>query len=181
MIQSRTKGWSRRRGRRGSAYQADEADKRSGKQDLPPRSRLIRRAASYRHSAFLTIQDDPFIAPCCLLASAVQYRRAEPQQDSFSAVEVGFTCGYSGRGLWHPGPRPAGGRKRYTTKRGLTLVNAMHITASVFINDDERGLHADYEKWLEGLALHAPVSQYQHNRTGEDNADAHLKRQVMGR
>ena len=52
----------------------------------------------------------------------------------------------------------------------------MHITASVFINDDERGLHADYEKWSEGLAPHAPISQYQHNRTGEDNADAHLKR-----
>jgi secondary thiamine-phosphate synthase enzyme len=66
-------------------------------------------------------------------------------------------------------------------KRALTLVNAQHITASVFINDDESGLHADYEKWLEGLAPHAPVSQYQHNRTGEDNADAHLKRQVMGR
>jgi secondary thiamine-phosphate synthase enzyme len=57
----------------------------------------------------------------------------------------------------------------------------MHITASVFINDDESGLHADYEKWLEGLASHAPTSQYQHNRTGEDNADAHLKRQIMGR
>ena len=66
-------------------------------------------------------------------------------------------------------------------KRALTLVNAMHITASVFINDDEYGLHQDYEKWLEGLAPHAPISQYQHNRTGEDNADAHLKRQVMGR
>ena len=57
----------------------------------------------------------------------------------------------------------------------------MHITASVFINDDESGLHQDYEKWLEGLAPHAPTSQYQHNRTGEDNADAHLKRQIMGR
>jgi secondary thiamine-phosphate synthase enzyme len=57
----------------------------------------------------------------------------------------------------------------------------MHITASVFINDDERGLHHDCEVWLERLAPHAPVSQYQHNRTGEDNADAHLKRQVMGR
>ena len=67
------------------------------------------------------------------------------------------------------------------TKGGLTLVNAMHITASVFINDDESGLHQDYEKWLEALAPHAPTSQYQHNRTGEDNADAHLKRQVMGR
>jgi secondary thiamine-phosphate synthase enzyme len=66
-------------------------------------------------------------------------------------------------------------------KRGLTLVNAMHITASVFINDDESGLHQDYEKWLEGLAPHAPIRQYRHNDTGEDNADAHLKRQVMGR
>jgi len=64
---------------------------------------------------------------------------------------------------------------------GLVLVNAMHITASVFINDDERGLHHDYEVWLEGLAPHAPVSHYRHNRTGEDNADAHIKRQVMGR
>ena len=64
---------------------------------------------------------------------------------------------------------------------GLALINAMHITASVFINDDESGLHADYEKWLERLAPHEPTSQYRHNRTGEDNADAHLKRQVMGR
>ena len=64
---------------------------------------------------------------------------------------------------------------------GLVLVNAMHITASVFINDDERGLHRDYEKWLEELAPHEPTAQYQHNRTGEDNADAHLKRQIMGR
>jgi secondary thiamine-phosphate synthase enzyme len=66
-------------------------------------------------------------------------------------------------------------------QEGLVLVNAMHITASVFINDDESGLHADYEKWLEKLAPHAPTSQYLHNRTGEDNADAHMKRQVMGR
>jgi secondary thiamine-phosphate synthase enzyme len=66
-------------------------------------------------------------------------------------------------------------------KEGLVLVNPMHITASVFINDDESGLHHDYEAWLEKLAPHAPVSQYQHNLTGEDNADAHLKRQVMGR
>ena len=66
-------------------------------------------------------------------------------------------------------------------KEGLVLVNAMHITASVFINDDEPGLHHDFERWLEGLAPHEPVSRYQHNRTGEDNADAHLKRQVMGR
>ena len=64
---------------------------------------------------------------------------------------------------------------------GLVLVNAMHITASVFINDDEPGLHHDYEAWLEQLAPHEPISRYQHNRTGEDNADAHLKRQVMGR
>jgi secondary thiamine-phosphate synthase enzyme len=66
-------------------------------------------------------------------------------------------------------------------KEGLVLVNAMHITASVFINDDESGLHDDYEKWLEKLAPHAPISQYRHNDTGEDNADAHMKRQVMGR
>ena len=64
---------------------------------------------------------------------------------------------------------------------GLCLVNAMHITASVFINDDESGLHADYERWLEELAPHEPVDHYRHNDTGEDNADAHLKRQVMGR
>ena len=66
-------------------------------------------------------------------------------------------------------------------KEGLCLVNAMHITASVFINDNEGGLLHDYEKWLEELAPHAPVDQYRHNDTGEDNADAHLKRQVMGR
>jgi secondary thiamine-phosphate synthase enzyme len=64
---------------------------------------------------------------------------------------------------------------------GLVLVNAMHITASVFINDDEGGLHRDYEKWLERLAPHAPTDQYRHNDTGEDNADAHMKRQIMGR
>ena len=66
-------------------------------------------------------------------------------------------------------------------KRALTLVNAMHITASVFINDDESGLHHDYEVWLERLAPHAPIEQYWHNRTDEGNADAHLKRQIMGR
>ena len=66
-------------------------------------------------------------------------------------------------------------------QEGLVLVNAMHISASVFINDDERGLHHDYDVWLEKLAPHAPTSQYRHNDTGEDNADAHLKRQVMGR
>ena len=66
-------------------------------------------------------------------------------------------------------------------REGLVLVNAMHITASVFINDDESGLHQDYEQWLEKLAPHEPVSFYRHNRTGEDNGDAHLKRQIMGR
>jgi len=66
-------------------------------------------------------------------------------------------------------------------QEGIALINAMHITASVFINDDESGLHHDYEAWLEGLAPHEPVSQYRHNDSGEDNADAHLKRQVMGR
>jgi secondary thiamine-phosphate synthase enzyme len=65
-------------------------------------------------------------------------------------------------------------------QEGLCLVNAMHITASVFINDDESGLHQDYKKWLEGLAPHDP-DRYLHNRTGEDNGDAHHKRQVMGR
>ncbi|HEY4301748.1 MAG TPA: secondary thiamine-phosphate synthase enzyme YjbQ [Candidatus Didemnitutus sp.] len=64
---------------------------------------------------------------------------------------------------------------------GLCLVNAMHISASVFINDDESGLHADYERWLEKLAPEKPHGAYEHNRTGEDNADAHLKRQIMGR
>lgn len=66
-------------------------------------------------------------------------------------------------------------------QEGLVLVNAMHITASVFINDDEPGLHQDFERWLESLAPHEPIRQYRHNDTGEDNADAHLKRQVMGR
>ena len=71
--------------------------------------------------------------------------------------------------------------QKSSIKEGLCLVNAMHITASVFINDNESGLHQDYEKWLEEIAPHEPISQYQHNNTGEDNADAHLKRQVMGR
>lgn len=66
-------------------------------------------------------------------------------------------------------------------REGLCLVNAMHITASVYINDDEGGLLHDYDEWLERLAPHAPTSQYRHNLTGEDNADAHLKRQIMGR
>ncbi len=66
-------------------------------------------------------------------------------------------------------------------REGLCLVNAMHITASVFINDDESGLHQDYKDWLEQLAPHEPISRYRHNRTGEDNGDAHHKRQIMGR
>ena len=66
-------------------------------------------------------------------------------------------------------------------QEGLCLVNAMHITASVFINDDESGLHRDYKRWLEELAPHAPIDRYDHNRTGEDNGDAHHKRQIMGR
>ena len=71
--------------------------------------------------------------------------------------------------------------KKSGITEGLILVNHMHITASVFINDDESGLHQDYEKWLEELAPHKPTSQYLHTRTGEDNGDAHLKRQIMGR
>jgi secondary thiamine-phosphate synthase enzyme len=71
--------------------------------------------------------------------------------------------------------------KKSGVKEGLCLVNAMHITASVYINDDEPGLLRDYDDWLERLAPHAPVESYRHNRTGEDNGDAHLKRQVMGR
>jgi thiamine phosphate synthase YjbQ (UPF0047 family) len=69
----------------------------------------------------------------------------------------------------------------YRVKRVLILVNSMHITASVFTNDDERGLHQDHDDWLEELAPHEPISQYRHNCTGEDNGDAHLKRQIMGR
>jgi secondary thiamine-phosphate synthase enzyme len=71
--------------------------------------------------------------------------------------------------------------KKSGIKEGLCLVNAMHISASIFINDNESGLHKDYAKWLEKLAPHEPISQYKHNDTGEDNADAHLKRQIMGR
>lgn len=71
--------------------------------------------------------------------------------------------------------------KKSSVKEGLCLVNAMHISASVFINDNESGLHKDYARWLERLAPHEPTDQYEHNKTGEDNADAHLKRQVMGR
>ena len=71
--------------------------------------------------------------------------------------------------------------QKSSINEGICLVNAMHITASVFINDNESGLHHDYDKWLEELAPHEPIDQYHHNDTGEDNADAHLKRQVMGR
>ncbi len=85
------------------------------------------------------------------------------------------------RGLVNITPQVSEVVKESGIKEGLCLVNAMHITASVFINDDESGLHQDYERWLEELAPHEPVSSYQHNRTGEDNADAHLKRQIMGR
>jgi secondary thiamine-phosphate synthase enzyme len=78
-------------------------------------------------------------------------------------------------------PQVADCVKESKVQEGLVLVNAMHITASVFINDDEPGLHQDYEEWLEQLAPHEPTSRYRHNRTGEDNGDAHLKRQIMGR
>ena len=71
--------------------------------------------------------------------------------------------------------------KKSGVREGLVLVNAMHITASVFVNDDERGLHGDFRAFLERLAPHAPMDQYRHNDTGEDNADAHLKRQLFGR
>ncbi len=78
-------------------------------------------------------------------------------------------------------PRVQAALEASGVREGLVLVNAMHISASVFINDDESGLHHDYEVWLEKLAPHSPTSQYRHNDTGEDNADAHLKRQIMGR
>ncbi len=85
------------------------------------------------------------------------------------------------RGFVNITPRVEAAVRASGVREGLVLVNAMHITASVFINDDEPGLQADFERWLERLAPHAPTTQYDHNRTGEDNADAHLKRQVMGR
>ena len=85
------------------------------------------------------------------------------------------------RGFVHITPEVEDAVRQSGVQEGLCLVNAMHITASVFINDNESGLHEDYERWLEGLAPHAPTSQYLHNRTGEDNGDAHLKRQIMGR
>jgi secondary thiamine-phosphate synthase enzyme len=87
----------------------------------------------------------------------------------------------SRRGLINITPQVAECLHASGIQEGLALVNAMHITASVFINDDESGLHQDYDDWLEKLAPHAPTSQYRHNRTGEDNGDAHLKRQIMGR
>ncbi len=85
------------------------------------------------------------------------------------------------RGFVHITPQVEDALKESGIKEGLLLCNAMHITASVFINDNESGLHNDYEEWLEELAPHEPVSKYRHNRTGEDNGDAHLKRQIMGR
>lgn len=85
------------------------------------------------------------------------------------------------RGFINITDKVAGCVSKSDIQEGLALVNAMHITASVFINDDESGLHHDYENWLEQLAPHEPLSRYLHNRTGEDNGDAHLKRQIMGR
>ena len=85
------------------------------------------------------------------------------------------------RGFLNITPAVADAVRKSGVKEGLVLVNAMHISASVFVNDDESGLHHDFEQWLEGLAPHAPTSRYRHNDTGEDNADAHLKRQIMGR
>lgn len=87
----------------------------------------------------------------------------------------------SRRGFVNLTPRVEELVARSGVQEGLCLVNAMHITASVFINDNESGLHHDYEVWLEKLAPHEPISAYRHNLTGEDNADAHLKRQIMGR
>ena len=78
-------------------------------------------------------------------------------------------------------PQVEAALKKSGIQEGLCLVNAMHISASVFINDDERGLHHDFEVFLERLVPHAPIDQYRHNDTGEDNADAHIKRQLMGR
>lgn len=85
------------------------------------------------------------------------------------------------RALVHITPEVEEALRESGIREGLCLVNAMHITASVFINDDEPGLHRDYERWLEELAPHEPTTRYDHNLTGEDNGDAHLKRQVMGR
>ena len=87
----------------------------------------------------------------------------------------------SRRGFVNITPQVRDCLERSGIREGLCLVNAMHITASVYINDDESGLIQDYDDWLEKLAPHEPTSHYRHNRTGEDNGDAHLKRQVMGR
>lgn len=87
----------------------------------------------------------------------------------------------SRRGFVNITPQVEEALKESGIQEGLCLINPMHITASVFINDDESGLHHDYDAWLEKLAPHSPVSQYRHNDTGEDNADAHIKRQIMGR
>lgn len=87
----------------------------------------------------------------------------------------------SRRGFVNITPDVEAAVSRSGVQEGLVLVNAMHITASVFINDDEPGLHRDYERWLEELAPHEPIERYEHNRTGEDNGDAHCKRQIMGR
>jgi len=87
----------------------------------------------------------------------------------------------SRRGFVNITPQVEEALRKSGIREGLCLVNPMHITASVFINDDESGLHHDYDAWLEKIAPHEPVSQYRHNDTGEDNADAHIKRQVMGR
>ncbi len=85
------------------------------------------------------------------------------------------------RGFLNITPQVENAIRKSGVREGLCLVNPLHITASVYINDDERGLLGDYDRWLEKLAPHEPISQYRHNDTGEDNADAHLKRQVMGR
>lgn len=85
------------------------------------------------------------------------------------------------RGLVNITPQVNDCLRESDIQEGLCLVNAMNITASIFINDDESGLHQDYEDWLEDLAPHAPIEHYRHNRTGEDNGDAHLKRTIMGR
>ena len=87
----------------------------------------------------------------------------------------------SRRGFVNITPEVEAALRESGIREGFVLVNAMHITASVFINDDEHGLHQDYDKWLESVAPHEPVNQYRHNDTGEDNADAHMKRQIMGR
>jgi len=85
------------------------------------------------------------------------------------------------RGFVNITPQVEDALRESRIQEGLCLVNAMHITASIYVNDDERGLLADYDGWLEELAPHEPISRYRHNNTGEDNGDAHLKRQIMGR